>query len=330
MRRLFGRSSVPRDATGGSGITLRNSWSVAATFLVSLSLVACSSARSGGNEKPPPTSKRSPDASVDATPPQVTTNDETIVSPSSNAPTSGAPGPGCAPFAAATFTIIQTELDRLAPVNLDAFIANDETGQLSDDYYRRTRDVEAAAVAAGCDRVSLARRVLEGGEGLRVNGPVAGAAKAGIVDELAWRITRSRQNDDTAPTTVAFPEVTLVNPSLLKTCADVGAGWLPVYQAMIDALAAVPLDSYLSGDIVRSTDVREAGTTDLGSVRFAGETIERSVDALVAASDELSCSEDEIARVLVNRSAELRATSAAGIVFAADQLDLALLLITGV
>ena len=281
-------------------------------------------------------------ATTDTTPPSIattgsvsTTNNNTTTT-STIAPvatsSSVVTAPGCGPFVSEVFDAAQQELQRLVSVTLDDLVADSSAADLSDDYYTRVDDVTAAASAGGCDAVALARVVLDRFAFLPTNGPAAVAAKSALVDDYAWRVTRSFPNQGRGNIVVASDfALPAIDISKITSCAEIGDARLGVLQTMMNALGGQTLDDYLANGESRGSDlVDQTAPARAAGVRFISAPMTEFLLGLTARAETIGCNDEDVARAELAGAGRLRAPNSAAGVFAADQLGLALLLLTGV
>lgn len=295
--------------------------------------VAFAGCRNGSPVAGPPTSTRGAGtrgAGPTAAP------DSNVTTGASTAPTSAttatvASAPECQRIAKEWIAAAQPELTRLDPLPLDALKRDAAAADLSDTYYETIDGLEGEAEKAGCNAARVARLVLEGTEAMGPQGPVAAAAQAAVVDELAWRISKPLPRVPLGePITVEVAGPREAISVEVTDCAAVGAQLVPIYQALLDSLASVPVERYLIQLAARSTDIRTAVGEDVGGgMRLLGAQFEAAVFSTVDNADRLGCSDEVLSAQFLERATSLRATSPTAIVFKADQIDLAVLLLTG-
>ena len=292
-------------------------------------VVLCSACQSGEGRPPTtPTSVTSttptPTLPATASTPTTSTSSPTAATSSPTA----ANGTTCTTTADLILVAAQDELHRLDPLPFSSLVEDDSATDLSDDYKVLVRKAQTDAQVAGCGRELLSRRLLESSERLVARGPVAIATKANLVEALASNIASALGSappiDD-----VSVEVVGLVAPTAqsLVDCVAVGRAWIALHQALIDAVGIVPLDRYLRGDTMRSVDLRQ--NADNVGLRFTGTELDASIEILNDRGDELGCTDETLARALIEDGDTLRATTPTGVAFKADQITTAELLVIG-
>jgi hypothetical protein len=321
---VFGRAHGPRTTPEAGSARHRRGPTLAVIRVTFSCAVICASCTSATKDSP----GTAPSVSVD----QVTTPS------SSSAPPATAPNTGnegattiadpCRSVIDQRLASIRTELTRLDPVPLADAVGNDGVADLSDRYYTDADELDGSAAAIGCDRPALARGVLERADELPTKGPIAASAKASIIDENAWRVARNLP-PGTPPTVILNgPPIPASVTEDLSDCVAIGNGWAEVISAMTDALGGITIEDYLSLADIRSIDARDLATSN-DSLGFDIPGLREAATSLTTAADELGCTDDNTAVVLLERLPALAAPSAAATVFLADQIDVALLLVLG-